>query len=69
MKRTRLYISVFDCGLISKWDGPLPNTKQFTAQEGAPMRLELTRAQEAKIWAAQRRAQRITGYAGKVKLK
>lgn len=69
MKRTRLYISVFDCGLISKWDGPLPNTRQFTAQEGAPMRLELTRKQEAQIRAAQQRAQKVTGYAGKVRLK
>lgn len=63
----KIQLSVFDDGLISKWDHALPKTKRFAAQEGAPVKIELTRKQMKQIVEARLRAEAITGYDGPVR--
>lgn len=67
--KAKLYLSVFDCGLVSKWDHPLPRTRQFIAHEGCPVTITLTDAQLAQIAQAQARAAKVTGWKGKVKVR
>lgn len=68
MKPVTLHLSVFDDGLISKWDHALPKTRRFVAHEGCPVDITLTPEQLAKIHAARQRAARVTNYDGKVRI-
>lgn len=68
-KVPKLYLSVFDCGLISKWDHALPRTRRFTSQEGCPVTIELTTEQVNQIEAARQIAAQVNQYDGKVKIR
>jgi hypothetical protein len=63
----KLHLSVFNDGLISKWDSPLPKTLKFVKLEGCPVDITLTPEQVAQVVAAQQRAAEVTHYNGKVR--